>query len=61
MMKTVNMKKLMMNLMNMLMMNLIETRMFKQMDMCHPSRLSTKFWRMSKGYMSLRMQHLVIY
>ena len=35
--------------------------MFKLMDIYHPSRLSTKFWRMSKGYMFLRMQHLVIY
>ena len=35
--------------------------MFELMDMYHPSRLSTKFWRMRKGYMSLRMQHLVMY
>ena len=35
--------------------------MFKMMDMYHPSILSTKFWRMSKGYMSLHMQHLVMY
>ena len=35
--------------------------MCKLMDMYHPSRLSTKFWRMSKGYMSLHMQHLVMY
>ena len=33
----------------------------KDMDMYHPSILSTKFWRMSKGYMSLRMQHLIMY
>ena len=44
MMKTALMKKLMMNL--------IEMRMFKLMDMYHPSIFSTKFWRMSKGYMS---------
>ena len=61
MMKTVLMKKLMMNLIKMLMMNLMETRMFKLIDMYHPSRISTKFWRMSKGYMSLPIQHLVIY
>ena len=61
MMKTALMKKLMMNLMKMMMMNLMETRMFKLMDMYHPSKFSTKFWRMSKGYMSLPMQHLVIY
>ena len=30
----------------------VETRMFKLMDMYHHSRLSTKFWRMSKGYMT---------
>ena len=35
--------------------------MFKLMDMYHPSRFSTKFLRMSKGYMSLPMQHLVMY
>ena len=35
--------------------------MFKLMDMYHPSILSTNFWRMSKGYMSLHMQHLVMY
>ena len=35
--------------------------MFNMMDMYHPSRLLTKFWRMSKGYMSLRMQHLVMF
>ena len=35
--------------------------MCKLMDMYHHSRLSTKFWRMRKGYMSLGMQHLVIY
>ena len=35
--------------------------MFKLIDMYHPSILSTKFWRISKGYMSLRMQHLVMY
>ena len=27
----------------------------------YPSRFSTKFWRMSKGYMYLPMQHLVMY
>ena len=35
--------------------------MLKLMNMYHPSKLSTKFWRMGKGYMSLRMQHLVMY
>ena len=30
-------------------------------DMYHPSVLSTKFWRMSKGYMSLRMHYHVMY
>ena len=35
--------------------------MFKLMDMYHPSILLTKFWRMSKGYMSLYMRHLVMY
>ena len=29
--------------------------------MHHPSELLTKFWRMSKGYMSLRKHHLVMY
>ena len=58
MMKTALMNKLMMNLMKM---NLMETRMFKLMDMYHPSKFSTKFWRTSKGYMSLPMQHLVMY
>ena len=38
MMNTALMKKLMMNLMN-----LMETRMFKLMDMYHSSRFSTKF------------------
>ena len=33
----------------------------QMMDMYHSSRLSTKFWRMRKGYMSLCMQHLVMY
>ena len=61
MMKTALMKKLMMNVMKMLMMNLMETLMFKLMGMYHPSVLSTKFWRMSKGYMSLRMHHCVMY
>ena len=55
MMKTELMKKLMMNLTKMLMMNLMETRMFKLMDMYHHFRFSTKFWRMSKRYMSLPM------
>ena len=57
MMKTALMKKLM----KMLMMNLMKTRMFKLVDMYHHSRFSTKYWRMSKGYMSLPMQHLVMY
>ena len=35
--------------------------MFKLMDMYNLFILLTKFWRISKGYMSLRMQHLVIY
>ena len=35
--------------------------MFKLMNMYYPSILSTKFWRMSKGYMSLHIQHLVMY
>ena len=35
--------------------------MFKLMGMYHHSILSTKFWRMSKGYMSLRMRHLMMY
>ena len=35
--------------------------MCKLMDMYHPSRLSTKFWRMSKGNMSLLMHHLMMY
>ena len=35
--------------------------MFKLMDMYYPSILVTKFWRMSKGYMSLRMHHRVMY
>ena len=35
--------------------------MLKMIDMYHPSILSTKFWRMSKGYMSLRMQNLIMY
>ena len=35
--------------------------MFKLMDMYHPSVLLTKFLRMSKGYMSLRMHHRVMY
>ena len=35
--------------------------MFKLMDVYHPSVLLTKFWRMRKGYMSLRMHHLVMY
>ena len=61
MMKTEVMKKLMINLMKMLMMNLMETQMLKLMDMYHPSRFSIKFWRMSKGYMSLPLQHLVMY
>ena len=60
-MKTALIKKLMMNLMKMLMMNLMETRMFKLMDMYHHFRFSTKFCRMRKGYMSLPMQHLVMY
>ena len=57
MMKTVFMKKIMINPMKMLMMNLMETWMFKLMDIYHPSRFSTKFWRMS----NLPMQHLVMY
>ena len=61
MMKTALMKKLMMNMIKMLMMNLMETWMFKLMDLYHHFRFSTKFWRMSKGYMSLPMQHLVMY
>ena len=36
-------------------------RMFKLMDMYHHFRFSTKFWRMSEKYMSLPMQHLVMY
>ena len=48
-------EKVMINLMKMLMMNLIETRMFKLMDMYHHFRISTKFWRMRKRYMSLPM------
>ena len=35
--------------------------MFKLMDMYHSSILLIKFWRMSKGYMYLRMRHLVMY
>ena len=50
------MNKVMMNLMKMLMMN---TYMFKPMDIYHHSRLQIRFWRMSKGYLSLRMHCLV--
>ena len=49
-MKTANMTKLMLNLMKMLMMNIMEIYMCKPMYMYHHSILSTKFWRMSKGY-----------
>ena len=35
--------------------------MSKLMNMYHHFRLSTKFWIMSKGYMPLRMRHLVMY
>ena len=55
------MKKEMMNLMKMLMINMMKTYMFKMMDMYHHSRLQIKFWRMSKGYLSLRMHYLVMY
>ena len=55
------MKKVMMNLMNMLMMNMMMTYMFKLMDMYHHSRLQIRFWRMSEGYLSLRMHYLVMY
>ena len=55
------MKKVIMNLMKMLMMNMMMTFMFKLMDMYHHSRLQIRFWRMSKGYLSLRMHYLVMY
>ena len=51
------MKKVMMNLMKMLMM----TYMFKLMDMYHHFRLQIRFWRMSKGYLSLRRHYLMMY
>ena len=38
-----------------------ESEMFKLMDMFHPSILLTKFWKMSKGYMSMWMRYLVMY
>ena len=55
------MKKVMMNMMKMLMMNMMKTYMFKLMDMYHHSRLQIRFWRMSKGYLSLCMHYLVMY
>ena len=55
------MKKVMMNLMKMLMMNMMMTYMFNPMDMYHHSRLQIRFWRMSEGYLSLRMHYLVMY
>ena len=62
MMKTVQMKNVMMNMVKMLMMNAMEMmRMLKLIDMHHSFELSTKFWRMNKGYMSLHKHHLVMY
>ena len=55
------MNKVMMNLMKMLMMNMMMTYMFKPMDMYNHFRLLIRFWRMSKGYLSLRMHYLVMY
>ena len=62
MMKTVQIKKVMMNTMKMLMMNVMEMMgMLKLIDMHHPFELLTKFWKMNKGYMSLHKHHLVMY
>ena len=54
------MKKVMMNLVKM-MMNMMMTYMSKPMDMYHHSRLQIRFWRMSEGYLSLRMHYIVMY
>ena len=54
------MKKVMMKMMKM-MMNMMMTYMFKPMDMYHHSIPQIRFWRMSKGYLSLRMHYLVMY
>ena len=62
MMKTVQMKNVMMNMVKMLMMNAMEMMgMLKLIDMHHSFELSTKFWRMNNGYMSLHKHHLVMY
>ena len=62
MMKTMQMKNVMMNVLKMLMMNAMEMMgMLKLIDMHHSFELSTKFWRMNKVYMSLHKHHLVMY
>ena len=54
------MNKVMMNMVKM-MMNMMMTYMAKPMDMYHHSRLQIRFWRMSEGYLSLRMHYIVMY
>ena len=54
------MKKVMMNLVKM-MMNMMITYMPKSVDMYHHSRIQIRFWRMSEGYLSLRMHYIVMY
>ena len=62
MMKTVQMKNVMMNMVKMLMMNAMEMMgMLKLINMHHSFELSTKFWKMNKGYMSLHKHYLVMY
>ena len=60
MMMVALMKKVMMNLLKM-MMNMMMTYMPKPVDMYHLSRLQIRFWRMSEGYLSLRMHYIVMY
>ena len=62
MMKTVLMKKVMMNMMKTLMMNVLEMmKMLTLMDIHSPFELLTKFWRINKGYISQHKHHLVMY
>ena len=62
MIKTVQMKNVMMNMVKMLTMNAMEMMgMLKLIDMHHSFELSTQFWRMNNGYMSLHKHHLVMY
>ena len=63
MMKIMQMKNLIMNMVKISMMNAMEMMMgmLKLIDRHHSFELSTKFWRMNRVYMSSHKHHLVMY